>query len=85
MTNISIKPSMTPIRKVTFGAVGGALVTLLVSILNNYVPFFEAKPITGDISSAATTLVTFAISYLVNPDPRETTIQDDKGVRSART
>jgi Na+/proline symporter len=79
MTNQPSVPTNTPVRKVTFGAVSGALVTLIVGILNGYVPFFEKKPISGEISGAATTVVSFLVSYLVPPDPNETTTQDSQG------
>lgn len=79
MTNSSPTPTTTPVRKVTFGAISGALVTLIVGILNTYVPFFEQKPISGEISGAATTVVSFVVSYLVRPDPSETTTQDQEG------
>lgn len=81
MTNLTSTPipTNTPVRKVTVGVISGAVVTLIVGILNTYAPFFEKKPITGEISGAATTVVSFLISYLVRPDPSETTTQDQEG------
>jgi hypothetical protein len=85
MTNSNPIPTNAPVRKVTFGAISGAFVTLIVGILNTYVPFFVSKPISGEISGAATTVVSFMISYLVRPDPNETTTRDQEGnVMSAR-
>lgn len=68
-----------PVRKVTVGAFSGALVTLIVFVLNNYVPSFQKKPITIETAGAAITVVTFIVSYLVPPDPRETIAQDREG------
>lgn len=79
MANSTPTPTSAPLRKVTFGAISGALVTLTVGILNTYVPFFADRPVSGEISGAATTVVSFVISYLVRPDPRETTIRDQSG------
>jgi hypothetical protein len=75
----------TPTRKVSAAGVTGALVTLIVGILNAYVPFFADKPISGEISGAATTVLTFVVAYLVPPSPSETTFQDASGaVKSAK-
>ena len=68
-----------PVRKVTVGAFSGALVTLIVFVLNNYVSSFQKKPITIETAGAAITVVTFIVSYLVPPDPRETIAQDREG------
>lgn len=68
-----------PVRKVTVGALSGALVTLSVLVLNNYTSFFKEKPITSEMACAVTTIVTFIVSYLVPPDQRETIIQDQEG------
>jgi len=47
---------------VAAGGIAGAFVTLLVGILNAYVPFFATKPISGEISTA-TTVLTFLVVY----------------------
>jgi hypothetical protein len=74
-----------PVRKVWAGGVTGAFVTLIVGILNAYVPLFVHKPISGEISGAATTVLTFIVAYLVPPAPAETTVMDQTGaVRSAK-
>ena len=80
------KPQSTyqPVRKVTAGAFTGALVTLLVLILNTYVPFFEKKPISGELSGAATTVLTFIVSYLVPPSKEEGISVEDGFIRSAK-
>ena len=75
-----------PVRKVTAGAFTGALVTLLVLILNAYVPFFkqENNQISGEISGAATTVLTFIVSYLVPPGKEEAISIEDGFIRSAK-
>ena len=70
-TNQSKKaqPTYQPVKKVTAGAFTGAIVTLMVLILNTYHPFFrnEDNKISGEISGAATTVLTFIVSYLIPP------------------
>ena len=73
-----------PVRKVTAGAFTGALVTLIVLILNTYVPSFERKPISGEISSAATTVLTFIVSYLVSPGKEEAIFIEEGNTKSAK-
>jgi hypothetical protein len=78
-------PTSAPVRKVSAAGVTGAFVTLIVGVLNAYVPFFAHKPISGEISGAATTVLTFIVAYLVPPAPGETTVVDQTGaVRSAK-
>ncbi|MDJ0680577.1 MAG: hypothetical protein QNJ18_12015 [Xenococcaceae cyanobacterium MO_167.B52] len=82
------KPQSTyqPARKVTAGAFTGALVTLIVLILNTYVPFFkqENNQISGELSGAATTVLTFIVSYLVPPSKEEAIFIEDGLTRSAK-
>ena len=73
-----------PVRKVTVGAFTGALITLIVLILNTYSPFFEKKPISGEISGAATTLLTFIVSYFVPPGKDEYIALEDGFAKSAK-
>ena len=73
-----------PVRKVTVGAFTGALITLIVLILNTYSPFFEKKPISGEISGAATTLLTFIVSYFVPPGKEEYIALEDGVAKSAK-
>lgn len=78
-------PTSAPVRKVWVGGVTGAFVTLVVGILNAYVPFFVHQPISGEISGAATTVLTFIVAYLVPPAPGETSVVDPTGaLRSAK-
>jgi hypothetical protein len=79
VTNSTPKATNTSVRKVTFGEITDSLVTLIVGILNSYVPFFIQTPISGEISGSATTILSFIISWVVQPDPSETTIQDKNG------
>ena len=78
-------PTGAPVRKVWVGGVTGAFVTLIVAILNTYVPFFVHRPISGEISGAATTVLTFIVAYLVPPASGETTVVDQTGaLKSAK-
>ncbi len=78
--------TVAPVRKITVGALGGALVTFIVGVLNTYHPFFITTPISAEIAGAATTMVTFCLAYFTPPDPNETTIRDKTGrVRTATT
>jgi hypothetical protein len=61
-----------PVRKVVAGGVGGALATIIIFVLNNYV--LAAKPLDGTVSAAITTLVTFLVSYIVPPGANESNI-----------
>lgn len=76
-----------PVKKVTVGAFTGALVTLTVLILNTYHPFFKHtdNQISGEISGAATTILTFIVSYWIPPGKQEAIAAADDGVtRSAK-
>ncbi|MGB5632489.1 MAG: hypothetical protein WBM44_28815 [Waterburya sp.] len=78
------QPSYQPVRKVIVGAFTGALITLIVLILNTYSPFFEKKPISGEIAGATTTLLTFIVSYFVSPSKKEYIALEDDLTKSAR-
>ena len=67
-------PTNAPVKKVSIGAVAGGFVTLVVAVLNKYVPFFDgANAISAEITGPATTFFTFLVSYWVSPAPEETT------------
>ena len=72
-------PTSKPTRKVIAGGLTGTFVTLVVLILNTYVPVFEQKPISGVIAGLATTLISAIVAYLIPPAPEETTILDTNG------
>ena len=80
------QPTHQPVRKVTAGVFTGALVTLTVLILNTYHPFFKQKDnqISGEITGAATTVLTFIVSYLVPPGTKETVVLEDGVIKSAK-
>jgi len=59
-----------PVRKVTAGALGGAIVTVLVWYLNTFV-LEPDKQITGQVAAALTTIVTFLIGYFVPPSAKD--------------
>jgi hypothetical protein len=68
-----------PVRKVTAGALSGAIVTLVIWMLNTYVPMFNRRPIPAEITGTLTTIVSFMISYAVPPGRDETVIEDEQG------
>jgi len=73
-----------PVKKVAIGGAAGVGVFVLVLILNTYVPFFETKPISGELASGLSTLLTFLASYFTPPAQSETVIQTlDGDMRSA--
>ncbi len=80
------QPTYQPIKKVTAGVFTGALVTLTVLILNTYHPFFRQNnnKISGEISGAATTVLTFIVSYLIPPGKKETVVIEDGITKSAK-
>ena len=80
------RPTYQPVRKVTAGVFTGALVTLTVLILNTYHPFFrkEGNEISGEISGAATTVLTFVVSYLIPPGRQETIAIEEGITKSAK-
>ena len=56
--------SSVPVRKVTAGA-AGAVTVILVFVINTYVS--PAKPLSPEITSAITTVLSFVAAYLVPP------------------
>lgn len=78
--------TLQPVRKVTAGAFTGAFITLIVLILNTYHPFFkqENNRISGEISGAATTVLTFIVSYLVPPSKKEAIAIEDGVTKSSK-
>lgn len=80
------RPAYLPIRKITVGAFTGALVTLTVLILNTYNPVFKQQDsqISGEIASAATTILTFIVSYLVPPSREEIVVSEDGSAKSGQ-
>jgi Na+/proline symporter len=80
------KPTYLPVRKITAGAFTGALVTLTVLILNTYNPFFKQNEnkISGEISGAATTVLTFIVSYLVPPGREEMVVSENGITKSGQ-
>lgn len=84
-SEIAKKPRSTsmPIRKVGFASFAGAVVVLTVGILNDYSPYFEKKPISGDIAAAATAVVEFMVAYLVAPGKGEAIADEKDRLKSA--
>lgn len=59
MTDTNLRPD----RKVTLGALAGAVTAITVGLLNTYL--LDANPIPGEVGAGATTVVTFGLSYWV--------------------
>lgn len=53
-----------PYKKVSAGSLAGALAILVVWLLNSYV-LPQGDPITGEVASAMTTVLTFFVAYMV--------------------
>ena len=89
MTSTTTEPKKArstyqPVRKVTVGAFTGALVTLTVLIVNDFVIEEGKQKISGEITGAATTVLTFIVSYLVPPGKEETIAIEEGVTRSAK-
>lgn len=67
----------TPTNKVVYSGITGALVTLIVIILNTYV-LDKDKQIPAELSSAATTVLSFIVGYQVPHGEKETITGDRK-------
>lgn len=52
-----------PYKKVSAGSLAGALSILVVWLMNSYV--LQGDPITGEVASAMTTVLTFFVAYMV--------------------
>ena len=67
--------SNTPTRKITWGAIAGAITTIVVWFANQYLP--KAFPgwveIPQEVTSAITVVVTFVTGYNVSPGDTEQT------------
>ena len=74
-----------PNRKTIAAGSVGAFVTLVVWILNTYVPFFKTQPITGEAASLATTVLSGLAAWIVPPAASETVIQDASGAVKTAT
>lgn len=68
-----------PTRKTQVAVVVGAFVSLIVAVLNHYVPFFESNPITGEVAALATTAFTSLAAYLTPPAADETVMTNAAG------
>jgi len=78
-------PTNVPTRKVIAGGATGAFVTLLVLVLNTYVPYFHDKPISGEMASSFTTVLGFLAAYFVPPAASEAVVQDAAGAAKSAT
>ena len=63
-----------PAQKVTAGVIGGAITTVLVFVLNTTV--LKGSPLPPHVVAAITTIITFAVSYITPPSPKDEVITD---------
>ncbi len=61
-----------PTRKVSVGALAGAISVLVIYVLNTYV--LTNKPLGPEVGSAFTTVLTFIMSWIVPPSADETSV-----------
>lgn len=54
-----------PVQKVVAGALAGALSTIVIFFLDNYI--LKGPKLTGEVASAITTVFTFLVSYITPP------------------
>lgn len=83
---IVVQPTFRPRRKVMAGGITGALVSLVVLTLNTYVLIGPQanKKIPAELATAATTVLTFLVSYMVPPGTDEDFTEDENGnIKSA--
>lgn len=64
-TTPSQPTSYSPVQKVVAGALAGALSTIVIFFLDNYI--LKGPKLTGEVASAITTVFTFLVSYMVPP------------------
>ena len=72
-------PTVLPSRKVSAAAIAASAVTLLVFLLNGYVPAFLAKPISAEVASTAITLITSLVAYFTPPGATEGIVTTSSG------
>ena len=73
VVNGQAQPTNFPRRKIITGGIAGAVTVVIVFVLNSYV-LPTGKPIPAEISSAITTIITFAISFLTPPGESESVV-----------
>lgn len=63
--------STTPTTKVISGGVAGAISVIIIWALNSFKILPGDTQIPGEIASALTTILSFAVSYLMPPSARD--------------
>jgi Mg/Co/Ni transporter MgtE len=63
-----------PTTKVISGGIAGAVSAIIVWILNAFNVLPDGVQIPGEIASALTTVVSFAVSYFVPPSQRDSIV-----------
>jgi hypothetical protein len=64
-------PSAAPTQKVAAGGIGGAVSVIVIAVLQHYANL----SIDPTLASAITTVVSFAVGYIVPPSARDVPVQ----------
>jgi len=62
--NVAVDRSLVPVRKVAVGGLAGAFTTIVIYIINTYLPAGN-PPVPQDVAAAVTTAITFLMSYII--------------------
>jgi hypothetical protein len=58
-----------PVRKITAGALAGAISIVLLFVLNTTI--LSTHPIPPEVASAITVILTFIVGYIIPPSPND--------------
>jgi hypothetical protein len=72
-----------PTQKVAAGGIAGVLSFVVVLVLNGYVPFFIAHPVTGELASGLTMLISILVAYFTPHSQNEAIISTVDGMKAA--
>lgn len=75
------QPTPVPTNKVVAGSISGAVVIIVVYVLNTYVLGNNKLP--AEVSSAITVVVSFVASYFARPSSDQTSVVAGDGGRLA--
>ena len=64
--------TLIPTRKVTGGALAGAVSTILIAVLNR-----NDIVVSNDVAVAITTVLTFAVAYFIPPAARDQVVEKE--------
>jgi uncharacterized membrane protein YozB (DUF420 family) len=72
----AVQTNSAPTAKVTAGIVAGAISTIVVTIVNNYIITGTQPKVDATMATAITTVLTFLVQYFWNPDQRDQVKQE---------